>query len=63
MARNAVCDGMLGIVSLLVVCPADHVKTRMQTVSATTAAVGLSPPLSLCVAGNILGSHGAAGLY
>ena len=49
-----------GVVS---VCPADHVKTWMQTTSVATAAVGLSPSSSLRMAGDILGSHGAAGLY
>ena len=43
--------------------PADHIKTRMQTASVATAAVGSLLPLLLCMAGDILGSHGVVGLY
>ena len=54
---------IVGIVLSLVVCPVDHVKTRMQTASVATAAVGLSPLSLLRVVGDILGSHGIVVLY
>ena len=62
MARNPIL-WVLPVRGVVSVCPADHVKTWMQTTSVATAAVGLSPSSSLRMAGDILGSHGAAGLY
>ena len=62
MARNPILWVLpaRGVVS---VCPGDHVKTRMQTSSVASAAVGSLPPLLLRVARDILDSHGIAGLY
>ena len=62
-AGNALFGKIVGIVLSLVVCPVDHVKTRMQTASVVTAAVGLSPLSLLRVVGDILGSHGIVVLY
>jgi solute carrier family 25 carnitine/acylcarnitine transporter 20/29 len=72
-SRNAMCGGIAGIVSSLVVCPVDLVKTRMQNANviaaaASSASVGSSfssssSSSSLRVAREILGNHGVAGLY
>jgi hypothetical protein len=63
--RNATCGGIAGIVSSFVVCPADHIKTRMQTHNPN----GPSSPSSSYsssssrAARHIFVEHGVVGLY
>lgn len=59
-ARNAVCGGLAGIISSLVLCPVDNVKIRLQTNSYNSNGGGAS---SFQMAKNILAKNGIKCLY
>eukprot|EP00579_Thalassiosira_antarctica_P005060 CAMPEP_0201881380 /NCGR_PEP_ID=MMETSP0902-20130614/11701_1 /ASSEMBLY_ACC=CAM_ASM_000551 /TAXON_ID=420261 /ORGANISM="Thalassiosira antarctica, Strain CCMP982" /LENGTH=330 /DNA_ID=CAMNT_0048409575 /DNA_START=48 /DNA_END=1040 /DNA_ORIENTATION=+ len=58
--KNAICGGVTGIVSSLIICPSEHVKTKLQTQKVSAK---VSYRNSFHAAEHIFTNHGIVGLY
>ncbi|KAL7539974.1 hypothetical protein ACHAXR_010824 [Thalassiosira sp. AJA248-18] len=66
LMKTAVCGGVAGIVSSFIICPTEHIKTKLQTQRASTTPSTLSSNLyrgSLHATNSIISNHGIKGLY